>query len=89
MVSALVLGSGSQSSSPRRNHRVVFLRHLSLTVSFNPGSVKFRFAHQAEILLRLYGQFHPGRKTQISMGKFTEMRKHDRCACSRSFFSPG
>ena len=55
---------------------------------FQPG-LKFRSAHRAEILLRLHGQFQPGRKTQISVRKFTEVRKHNRCACSRSFFSPG
>ena len=55
---------------------------------FQPG-LKFRSAHQAEILLRLHGQFQPGRKTQISVRKFTEVRKHNRYACSRSFFSPG
>ena len=55
---------------------------------FQPG-LKFRSAHRAEILLRLHAQFQPGCKTQISVRKFTEVRKHSRCACSRSFFSPG
>ena len=55
---------------------------------FQPG-VKFRSVHRAEILLRLHGQFQPGRKTPISVRKFTEVRKHNRYACSRSFFSPG
>ena len=57
-------------------------------VSFSPG-LKFRSAYRAEILLRLHAQFQPGRKTQISMRKFTEVRKHSRCACLRSFFGPG
>ena len=55
---------------------------------FQPG-LKFRSAHRAEILLRLHAQFQPGRKTQISVRKFTEVRKHNRYECSRSFFSPG
>ena len=55
---------------------------------FQPG-LKFRSAHRAEILLRLHGQFQPGRKTLISVRKFTEVRKHNRYACSRFFFSPG
>ena len=55
---------------------------------FQPG-LKFRSAHRAEILLRLHGQFQPGRKTLISVRKFTEVQKHNRYACSRSFFSPG
>ena len=55
---------------------------------FQPG-LKFRSAHRVEILLRLHGQLQPGRKTQISVGKFTEVRKHNRYACSPSFFSPG
>ena len=55
---------------------------------FQPG-LKFRFAHWAEILLRLHAQFQPGRKTQISLRKFTEVWKRNRYACSRSFFSPG
>ena len=55
---------------------------------FPPG-LKFRSAHRAEILLRLHAQFQPGRKTQISVSKFTEVRKHNRYTCSRSFFSPG
>ena len=55
---------------------------------FQPG-LKFRSAHRAEILLRLHAQFQPGRKTQISVRKFTEVRKHNRYACSRSFFSDG
>ena len=55
---------------------------------FQPG-LKFRSAHRAEILLRLHAQFQPGNKTQISVRKFTEVRKHDRYACWRSFFSPG
>ena len=55
---------------------------------FQPG-LKFRSAHLAEILLRLHAQFQPGRKTLISVRKFTEVRKHNRYACSRSFFSPG
>ena len=41
------------------------------------------------LLLRLHAQYQPGRKTQISKRKFTEVRKHSRCACSRSFFGPG
>ena len=53
-----------------------------------PG-LKFCSAHRAEILLWLYAQFQPGRKTQISVRKFTEVRKHSKCACSRSFFGPG
>ena len=53
---------------------------------FQPG-LKFRSAHRAEILLRLHGQFQPRRKTLISVRKFTEVRKHNRYACSRSFFS--
>ena len=55
---------------------------------FQPG-LKFRSAHLAEILLRLHAQFQPRRKTQISVRKFTEVRKHNRYACSRSFFNPG
>ena len=55
---------------------------------FQPG-LKFRSAHRAEILLRLHDQFQPMRKTLIPVGKFNEMRKHNRYACSRSFFSPG
>ena len=42
-----------------------------------------------QILLRLHRQFQPGRKTLISVRKFTEVRKHNRYACSCSFFSPG
>mgnify|MGYP007058662051 CR=1 FL=1 len=53
-----------------------------------PTGLKFHSAHRAEILLRLHAQFQPGRKTQISVRKFTEVRKHNRYACSRSFFSP-
>ena len=60
----------------------------SLHGEFQPG-LKFRSAHRAEILLRLHGQFQPGRKTPISVRKFTEVRKHNRYACSRSFFSQG
>ena len=55
---------------------------------FQPG-LKFRSAHRAEILLWLHAQIQPGRKTQISVRKFTEVRKHSQCACSRSFFGPG
>ena len=56
---------------------------------FQPG-LKFRSAHRAETLLRLQSQFQPGRKTQISMRMFTEVRKrHSGCACSRSLFGPG
>ena len=55
---------------------------------FQPG-LKFRSAHRAETLLWLRAQFQPGRKTQISVRKFTEVRKHSQCACSRSFFGPG
>ena len=55
---------------------------------FQPG-LKFRSALRAEILLQLHGQFQPGRKTLISVRTFTEVRKHNRYACSRSFFSPG
>ena len=55
---------------------------------FQPG-LKFRSPHRAEILLRLHGQFQHGRKTLISVRKFTEVRKHNRYACSRSFFSLG
>ena len=42
---------------------------------FQPA-LKFRSAHRAEILLWLHARFQPGRKTQISVGKFTEVRKH-------------
>ena len=49
---------------------------------FQPG-LKFRSAHRhrAEILLRLHAQFQAGWKTQISMRKFTDVRKHSRCSC--------
>ena len=66
----------------------IFLRAW-LHGEFQPG-LKFRSAHRAEILLRLHAQFQIfGRKTQISVRKFTEVRKHNRYACSRSFFIPG
>ena len=39
-------------------------------------------------MLRLHAQFQPRGRTQIFRRKFTEMRKHNRCACSHSFFSP-
>ena len=60
---------------------------------FQPG-VKFCSAHWAEILLWLHAQFQPRRKTQISVRKFTEVRKHSQCACSvweyrARIFSPG
>ena len=58
---------------------------LYYLVSFSPG---WTFAPPTE-LLRLHTEFQPWRKTQISMRKFTESRKHNRCACLRSFFSPG
>lgn len=50
--------------------------------------LKFRSAHRAEVLLQLHAQFQRGRKTQNSMRKFTAVRKHSRCACSRIFFGP-
>ena len=65
-----------------------FLLWAWLHGEFQPG-LKFRSAHRAEILLRLHCQFQPGRKTPISVRKFTEVRKHNWYACSRSFFSPG
>ena len=45
--------------------------------------------YTSEILLRLHAQYQPRRKTQISVRKFSEVRKHNRYACSLSFFSPG
>ena len=65
-----------------------YIKLISLHGDYQPG-LKFRSAHRAEILLRLHAQFQPGRKTQISVRKFTEVRKHNRYACSRSFFIPG
>ena len=53
------------------------------------AGLKFRSAYRAEILLRLHAQFQPGRRTQISMRMFTEVRKHSRCAFLRSLFGPG
>ena len=55
---------------------------------FQPG-LKSRSTHRAEILLWLHAQFQAGRKTQISVRKVPEMRKHSQCACSRSFFGYG
>ena len=76
-------------SSSMQLHYILIDRFRAwLHGEFQPG-LKFRSAHQAEILLRLHAQFQPGRKTQISVRKFTEVRKHNRYACSRSFFSPG
>ena len=64
-------------------------RHTKGLITWISAQLKFRSAHWAEILLRLRAQFQHGRKTQISVRKFTEVRKHNRYACSRSFFSPG
>ena len=61
---------------------------LDYIVSFSPG---WNFAPTTGLkrLLWLHAQFQPGRKTQISVRKFTEVRKHSQCACSRSFSGTG
>ena len=51
---------------------------LSLeTGDFTQGLITWRISARAEILLRLHGQFQPGRKTPISVRKFTEVKKHN------------
>ena len=83
-------GISARAEKGTRVFALTVFSHLRawLHGEFQPG-LKFRSAHRAEILLRLHAQFQPGRKTQISVRKFTEVRKHNRYACSRSFFSPG
>ena len=58
-----------------------FISHTQLgpdyMASFQPG-LKFRSAHRPEILLQFHAQFQPGRKTQIFMRMFNEVRKHSR-----------
>ena len=66
------------SSLLSRLEKMIYFIHNSQL----PTMQEFR----AEILLR---SIQPGRKKQISMSKFTEVRKHSRCACSRSFFRLG
>ena len=45
-------------------------------VNFSP-SRNFAPPTGLKLLLRLHAQFQPGRKTQISVRKFTEVRKHN------------
>lgn len=58
------------------------------------GTTQFQFRHKAKNSMRIYRDgktvlfFNPG-KTQISTRKFSEVKKHIRYACSRSFFRQG
>ena len=69
------LHSSSPSHSKHFNERTDVRAYLRLHGEFQLG-LKFRYAHRAEISLRLQCSVQPWRKTQISMRKFTEVQKH-------------